>query len=274
VGKEGGREVAEGFSSSNANPRPSPSSVPSGPFKRALSRLLPRNPIFAELDEEALQELAELAHPQAFRSGELIFRPGSPVLGCYLILEGHVKLVQRAPIEEKEKEKKECLLKLLGPGELLGECALFSDGYIAYAQALGAVQAAFFDREGFLGSLRARPQLAVRLIERLSRELQAVQRRLIETSYEGIEGRLARLLLALGEKFGREGPEGLELGLRLSRTELAQLAGVSTETVIRALSAFRERGLIHLEGYRIVLADREGLQRLIKPLPIPQKELI
>ncbi|NIT78170.1 MAG: winged helix-turn-helix domain-containing protein, partial [Thermoplasmata archaeon] len=64
----------------------------------------------------------------------------------------------------------------------------------------------------------------------------------------------------------------LDIGLNLSRAELAELAGIAPETAIRTLSRLREQGLLQLEGHRINILDLDGLQRLARPLPVAVRE--
>jgi CRP/FNR family transcriptional regulator len=106
------------------------------------------------------------------------------------------------------------------------------------------------------------------LIEKLSRELKAFQSKLIETSYQTIEARLSRLLLLMADKFGVKKDLGINLDLELSRSELAEMAGVTPETVIRTLSKLRKKDLIELNDTQVLIKDKESLEELTKPLPI------
>jgi CRP/FNR family transcriptional regulator, cyclic AMP receptor protein len=116
------------------------------------------------------------------------------------------------------------------------------------------------------------PKVALKIIEKLSREIKAFQDRLIETSYGGSEERLARLLLMMAQVYGTQEERGMYVGVDLSRSELAELAGISTETAIRTLSAFKERGYVDLEGHKIYLRDRESLSKIAEPFEIRLKE--
>ncbi len=202
-----------------------------------------------------------------FGRREVIFHEGEPAYGLYIVCKGKVKLAKHSLKGKKQ------ILKLLGPGEILGEKTLFDrEVYTAYAETLEETELHFIQREPFVEFLREHPEVALRLIEKLSRELKAFQGKLMEASYEGSLERLARLLLLIGNKYGRETEKGLDIGVRLSRQELAEMAGISTETAIRVLSRMKQRGLLALEGSKIYLLDREGLEELADPLLVPLKE--
>jgi len=95
-----------------------------------------------------------------------------------------------------------------------------------------------------------------RLFEKLSEELKAFQCKLAERSYNGSKERLARIILALGES-----------GVELSRTELAEMAGVSSKTAIRTLGELEERGIIAVDERKVTVLDPKSLQNLAEPFP-------
>ena len=223
--------------------------------------------LFAGLGREALAKLRKMCRTLHFERHHLIFEEGEPAYGLYIICKGKVKLAKHSLKGKKQ------ILKLLGPGEILGEKTMFDrEVYTAYAETLEDTTLHFIEREPFFEFLREYPEVALRLIEKLSRELKAFQGKLMEASYEGSLERLARLLLLMSRQYGRETEKGLDIGIQLSRQELAELAGISTETAIRVLARMKERGLIALEGSKIYILDREGLSELAGPFFITLKE--
>ena len=223
--------------------------------------------LFAGLGREAREKLHSMCRTLHFERHQVIFEEGEPAYGLYIVCEGKVKLAKHSLKGKKQ------ILKLLGPGEILGEKTMFDrEVYTAYAETLEDTTLHFIEREPFLAFLREHPEVALRLIEKLSRELKAFQGKLMEASYEGSLERLARLLLMMGRRYGRETEKGLDIGIQLSRQELAELAGISTETAIRVLARMKERGLIALEGSKIYILDREGLSELAGPFFITLKE--
>jgi len=226
--------------------------------------------IFVGLNAEGHEELARLVRRIEYSKDEVIFQEGEPAFGFYLICHGRVKLAKRS-----SKGKRQ-ILKLLGPGEILGEKTMFDqEVYTAYAKTISPTSLYFIERVAFLDFLSRYPNVALNLIEKLSRELKGFQQRLLEVSYGGSIGRLARLLLTVGESCGVPERERVYLGLELSRAELAEMAGISTETAIRTLSRLRERGLIEIEGHKIYLRNREGLEKLAEPsFPATRENLL
>ncbi len=69
-------------------------------------------------------------------------------------------------------------------------------------------------------------------------------------------------LEGLADRYGVE-KEGIEIELRLTQAELASWVAASRESVNKALVAFRDQGLIEIEGQRITVLDRRGLKRRV-----------
>lgn len=223
--------------------------------------------IFKDLAEEELAELEKTMRVLEYDKDEIIFQEGERAFGFYIICSGKVKLAKRSMSGKTQ------ILKLLGPGEILGEKTMFDrEAYTAFAKTLEKTKLHFLERENFLRFLNKHPVVALKIIEKLSRELKGFQSKLMETSYESSMERLARLLLLMSREYGTEEEEGLYIGVELSRAELAELAGISTETAIRTLSRFKERSLIELKGHKIYIIDKEGLSKLAEPFLVTLKE--
>ena len=156
--------------------------------------------IFSDLKDKELEKLRESIRTINYGRGEIIFQEGAPAFGFYLIFEGMVKLVKRS------MRAKSQILKISGPGEILGETTLFDKGsHNAYAKTIDTVSVGFIERGDFFYFLERHPKTIFRLYEKLSEELKAFQNKLAERSYSSSKERLARLILHLGRS-------GVELG--------------------------------------------------------------
>ncbi len=217
--------------------------------------------IFSARYGKEFEELKPQVWPLVYEEGRLIFEEGEPAFGVYLIDSGKVKLTKRAPDGRRQ------ILKLIGPGEILGEEALFHESvYSAQARALERTVAGFVTLKDLLHFLEDHPQVALKLLRSLSHEIREFHDKLLETSYESSLERIARLLLALADRWGEQEDGGLYIGVKLSRSELAELAGVASETASRLLARLRERGILALNGPRIIIRDRERLAALTEPV--------
>lgn len=223
--------------------------------------------LFAGLNHRAVEQLSELTRTIHYGAGEMIFQEGEPAFGLYIICTGKVKLSKYASQGKKQ------ILKLLGPGEMLGEKTMFDNEiYTAHAKTLEKTTLHFIERSAFIGFLKEHMEVALRLIEKLCREIKGFQDKLVEIAYEDSNERLARLLLLIAKEYGVETSKGTDTGIELSRADLAELAGISTETAIRTLSRFKDQGMIALDGSKIYLVDKERISKLAEPFLVALKE--
>lgn len=217
--------------------------------------------LFSGLAPEEYAELRGIACHFDREAGDLIFQEGMPARGIYVIGWGRVKLVQQTP----DKRKKQ-ILRILGPGDLLGEEAFFAGGsYASYARALEPTRFCFFPGDEFVRFLYQHPAVALKLLEELAHEVKSYQSMLVELAYEKGEERLARLLLELARKSSVREEEGRVIDLGLTRTELAELLGLRPETTIRILRRWQDEGILSVEGRRLILLDEEKLIAYAKP---------
>jgi CRP-like cAMP-binding protein len=86
----------------------------------------------------------------------------------------------------------------------------------------------------------------------------------VELAGGDVRERLAATLLNLATRFGEAEDDATRIALQLSREELAEMIGASTETTIRQLSEFREQGIVSNSGRRIRLDDPERLARIAR----------
>jgi len=75
--------------------------------------------IFADLEDDELQRVAEICNEQQFRSGKTIFKEGDPGNRLYIIAEGEVRISRDVPGSGEEA------LTVLKPGACFGEMAVF-----------------------------------------------------------------------------------------------------------------------------------------------------
>ena len=213
-------------------------------------------PMFEALDEETTRDLRAAMSELRLRRGEILFLEGEPGDRLYVIADGKIKLGHAAP------DGRETLIAVLGPGEMLGELALFDPGpRAATATAIAPTRLLELRHDDLTGILAGRPELSSQLLQSLARRLRRTNAALADLVFSDVPGRVAKALLDLAKRFGERVDEGIRLVHDLTQEELAQLVGASRETVNKALSEFGNRGWIRLEGRAVLVLDEA---RLIK----------
>jgi CRP-like cAMP-binding protein len=223
--------------------------------------------IFSGLSEAEFNELMlmKLKIPVRYERGDLIFQEGEFASGVYIICCGMVRV-------GKYYRGKRLTLELLKAGDILGIEALASEGPTTrpgYAQAIEDTKVAFIEKEAFLNFLREHPAITAALYQKSLEKIVCLQRKLVQSALASADERVAGILLELGQSCGTETRAGVSINVQFSRAELAELAGVSLETLIRSLSRLKHEGLIELHNHKgITILDPAGLEEMTIAKPI------
>jgi CRP-like cAMP-binding protein len=206
-------------------------------------------PIFSNLTNEEMLEVARITTDRTYRRGEMIYIAGDKGEKLYVIHEGKVKITR---VSDSGKEQ---VIRILGPGEFLGELSLFSpEPMTDNAEVLEKTTVCIISSEKIKELMVKYPTIAFKVMEELSKRLEKAENLIENISLHGVEKRLADTLLDMAD-------DNDEIVLKISKKDLASHIGMSQETLSRKLTAFQEMGLIKLIGQRrIILLNKEGLQ--------------
>ena len=222
------------------------------------SSTLRQLPVFSFLKDRDLKTLSEGITEARYEKGQYIFKQGDPAECFHVLMKGAVKCVQSS------KAGKEAVLKVLLPGDLFCcEAAVF-DGkaHPGCAQPMGPVAVLKIPKHAYLKLLKTNPTAALEVIKYLGGRLNEAQETSKTFALERADQRIAALLARLAERIGRPSSDGIVLGLRISRQDIADMTGLAVETTIRTISKLTRKRLIAKSGRSLVIRDLRGLQAL------------
>jgi len=199
-----------------------------------------------------------LAHhsDQKYRKGDVIFREGTVPAGIFLIRSGKVK---KYKVDNLAREQ---IIYVAGPGELIGYHAVLSEErYPDSAAAIEDSLLSFIPKEDFITILHRSPVFSSRLLKALSHEFTVYVNSLSVIAQRTAAERLAIALIVLREKYKEEGSKSRDIVLNVSRMDLAGMAGIAQENVIRLLKEFKDEGILETDGRKILIKD---IRRLVK----------
>ncbi len=215
-----------------------------------------RAPLFSGLDAEAAAALQRQMRPSRLERGDILFHEGDDGDSLFVIAEGKVKLGRTS------KDARENLVAILGPGEMFGELSLFDPGpRTMTATAVAETQLLALSNDALTAALAGQPDLGKALLAALAKRLRRTNQHLADLVFTDVPGRVAKALLELSSRFGRQVDEGILVAHDLTQEELAQLVGASRETVNKALADFVSRGWVRLEARAVLILDSERLAR-------------
>lgn len=220
-----------------------------------LAELLRRYPLFANLSDPELLQLAERARIRSFKRGDTLFRKDDPGTHLYVVLDGAVKIALPGEFGQ------EALVAIMRTGDHFGELALF-DGSprSASATALEDTRAALLARDDFLAFLETHPAAVRVVLDALAKTVRRLSDRVEDLIFLDVPSRVAKYLLDLGQQDGHE-----QLELTLTQDELAAFIGASRVSVNRVLGDLERREIIEIRRRHIVIRDRDRLAKEIRP---------
>ncbi len=228
-----------------------------GPTQAQALDALRQVELFSGLDESVLTQIAAVARPRDYDRGELLFVEGEQGDALLVLVTGSVTVFRTSPDGER------AALTVLEPPEVLGEIALL-DGVTrsASVEATEPTTVLALPRAEFFSLLRSQPTV----LEPLMRQLGQMVRRLTEQAADHVfldlAGRVAKALLRLSN--GGSPPV-----VAITQSRLAEISGGTRQSVNQVLGGFSQRGLVHLEGRRVLLTDVPGLRRRAHLPPDP-----
>ena len=157
-------------------------------------------------------------------------------------------------------------MKVLLPGDLFCCEAAVLDGAMhpGCAQPMEDVSVLKLSKKTYFEILRRNPKSALHVIQYLGKRLNEAQETAKVWALGPAEERVAALLAGLAARAGMRESDGLRLTIRLTRQDIADMAGLTLETAIRVMGRFKRARLVSGTAKRIVIRDLPKLQRLAK----------
>lgn len=198
---------------------------------------------------ETTQSGVRRAFLRTVQAGQVLFEIGDPGEPLFVVQAGEVALLEPGPGGAPR------LLARLGPGDPVGE----TDAVLGRARTVRAVAATDgrllqLDRETFREMCLARPEIALRIVERLAQRTADLEQRLGALGMNDLVRPVARSL-------ARHLPSGGTGEVRLSLTlrAIAECAGLSLRDAHRGLSELFDRKLVRLVEDALIVSDPREL---------------
>jgi CRP-like cAMP-binding protein len=209
-------------------------------------RALP-SPFFHALGDADLEALGGAMFQRSYPAGQIVLLEAAASSVLYVVQAGRLKLFKTSP------RGREQVLRILRPGDMFNEVAVFDDGpNPASAQAIEDCSLFLLRRRDLLRFVEQRPGIALAITRNFARRLREALALVEDLSFRDVTSRIAKILL--------EGQP--EAAPRLTQELLAAMAGSRREVVGRALKNLSQDGIIRLERGRIHVCDPKTLEHL------------
>jgi CRP-like cAMP-binding protein len=186
----------------------------------------------------------------SYKKGETIVKEGTHVTDILYVIDGLVKVYIEGP-------DKNIIIKLLIPDDFIGLTSLFGDDtYYFSATALKETRVCSIDREGIKDLITKCCDFSRELSNWYCKNYNIMLTKCLNLGLRQLNGKLANSLLYLN----REEFKAVDIFSYISRKDLAELSGMSMESVVRILSELDEEKIIELKGKKIEIKNLERLK--------------
>ena len=190
---------------------------------------------------------------QEFEKGEMIYEYGERIHQIYLVRSGVVKCFTM------DENGKELITALRKENSFLGLEHLLENGtHHETTTALEDSDLLAVSKQDFLDCLQENQQVTLELINLLADDLSAIKEQLLQMAYGSVRRKTAQTILQFAEILNQDPGQQI----KISRHDLASVAGIATESLIRTLSQFKKNGWIEIEGRNIRIIDLAALEQM------------
>jgi CRP/FNR family transcriptional regulator len=185
----------------------------------------------------------------------VLFHEGSATHSLFLLKSGYVKLTSALPDGRNQG------LRFASSWQFVGLDALGDDQYSYTAEAITPIDVCTIRHKDMLILLEQNPRLALSIINTLNRELQHANNMIKNLGMMSSTERVAAFLLSILQS---EEEGASEFPLPLSRTDMAEMLGLTLETVSRVLSRLTREKIIWMQpsGRLLRIIDKKQLEAL------------
>ncbi len=190
---------------------------------------------------------------RTYKSGEVVYDEGNHANNIYLLKSGVIKS------HKIDEFGKELITKIFKAEEFFGYTSLTENiPYLESATAMEKAEVVAISKDDLKKMLKQNHKLTLEFIQLLADNLIEFKEQLLQMAYGSVKKKTASTILQFAEKI----PSKSEGTIKISRSDLASVAGIATESLIRTLSSLKKDGLIDIEGRNITVLDVEKLKRV------------
>jgi CRP/FNR family transcriptional regulator, polysaccharide utilization system transcription regulator len=206
--------------------------------------------VFKVLRDEDFKIIEEKRYEVLYHAGETIFKQGTSFTHSICILEGLVKVYLET------RKRKNFILSLLGPGEMIGSPGMFTDNMHHFSVvAVEDTLACHVERQAIEEVIRINTQFAIEMQRKSNQRDIRHYRKFRTLAQKQMPGRVAEVILYLFNTIYKSNPYTLSV----TRQDMADMASITKEGTIRILKDFKDAGLISLNGNVLKILNEKAL---------------
>ncbi len=212
-----------------------------------------RSIFFAHVNSEELTNICDLKVERQYSKGEIIINEGDPIDEFLYMKEGLVKL-SKATLHGKDQ-----IISFSKPFDFVSLLSVFSSNKYKYSvTAIEETTVCILQLDMVKKYAQENAMFSMDLMMHISQMTDKIILDNLDIKRKHLKGRIAHVLLYFSDYIYKKD----EFELPISRREIAEYIGMTTENVIRTLSEFRKDKIIKIFGKDILIADKKRLQSI------------
>lgn len=189
----------------------------------------------------------------SFKADDKVYKEGDNSNYIYLIRSGSIKCYKF------NKQGKTLTTSIYKDDDFFGYTSFTKNqSYEETAVTIVDTEILGIEKSILINILNKNHTVTLELVDLLTNDLKDVKEQLLEMAYDSVHKKTASTLLKFAEKINRKADDLI----KVSRHDLAHVAGISTETLIRSISKLRKEGIVELDGRNIRILDLEALKTI------------
>ena len=218
--------------------------------------------LFERLSPDELHRVESVSRARTFERKSPIYLPADEARSVYLLAKGRAKICHLTP------DGKQSILAFIEPGELFGELAILEEGRRdEYAEAVENTTVVMIPGDVVQQLMNDHSDLSMGITKMIGLRRKRIERRLKNLLFLSNRERLTHLLLELAEQYGYRTSEGIDLGIKLSHQDLANVIGSTRETVTVVLGELQGERLLKVGRRKILIVDPDRLAAGVQSTP-------
>jgi CRP/FNR family transcriptional regulator len=216
------------------------------------------NQVHRYLSRESFGLLEQKMICSKYKTDSILFWEGDTAKYIYFIYKGQVK------ISKTTEEGKELIFYFLQAGDMFGEFGGFEEVQHSFsARAMEDVEIGAISLADLESAISKDGKLAVEFIKWMGVLQRTTESKFRDLLLYGKTGALASTLIRLSNSYGKLTPEGIQITIKLTNTELANMIGTARESVNRMLSDYKSQGIISFDHGIMTIHQLHALQEVV-----------
>ena len=213
--------------------------------------------IFSDIPKDDLQHITSLLKERHFKKNHVLMFENDESDEVYLLRSGMVKVY-------RIYEGKEVVLSITIAGDIVGEVeALSSDNHrISSIEALENVSAWQMSPQDFLQIVDKYPSVLRNAYKILVERTRMLNRMIRYLTFYDVRGKVANLIMDFYYNFGKASDTVYKIELKISQSLIANMLGVTRESISKTLGDFQSEGLIDIRDKYLYLLDMDLLESI------------